>query len=506
MKIIPKPENITMLEGNFTFSNSTQIVGLDEFLTNDLRKFVDLKDGEKNSCVFTVAQIDEDYRIEIGENIYVVANSNESIFHAVQTIKLLILEYYKNEYSYIPCCIIDDNYKYEYRGFMLDICRHFYPISTIKKIIDAISLFKMNKLHLHLSDDQGFRIQLNRFPLLTDIGSIRKGTRGDGKPVSGFYTQSDIVDLVKYAKERYIEIIPEIDLPGHTSALIASYPDLHCKGKEIEVEEYFGIKENVVCAGKESTYQFLEDVLGEIAKLFPSKCIHIGGDEAPKTQWMECDDCNETIKKNGLKTYMDLQSYFTNRIIKYLKSIGKTPIVWNEAYHDGQLDKAATIQFWADGSKAQNVKNALKEGYKLIYSNNKYCYLDHPYSSLPIKNTFKAIKEMKSLEQVGNVFGIETPLWTEWIDDEDKLLKMAFPRTLAIAELGWSVAPRDYNEFKDRIDNGLDALFVLDIASASKKQANPNIVSSFFGNLKFYGKMIDKELPRTIRNFRYIKK
>ena len=171
MKIIPKPESITMLEGDFVFSGSTQIVGLDDFLMNDINSFIDLKDGDKNSCVFSITKIEEDYRIEIGENIYVLANNREGIFHAIQTLKLLILEYYKNEYSYIPCCIIEDNYKYENRGFMLDVCRHFFPIDTLKKIINSISLFKMNKLHLHLSDDQGFRIQLNRFPLLTDIST-----------------------------------------------------------------------------------------------------------------------------------------------------------------------------------------------------------------------------------------------------------------------------------------------------------------------------------------------
>ena len=506
MKIIPRPENITMLEGNFIFSGSTQIVGLDDFLLNDIKSFIDLKDGDENSCVFTLTKIEEDYRIEIGENIYVLANNREGIFHAIQTLKLLILEYYKNEYSYIPCCIIEDNYKYEYRGFMLDVCRHFFPIPTLKKIINSISLFKMNKLHLHLSDDQGFRIQLNRFPLLTDIGSKRNGTRGDGVPVVGFYTQAEIIDLVKYAKERYVEIIPEIDLPGHTSALIASYPDLHCKGKEIEVEEYFGIVENVVCAGKENTYKMLEDIIGEMANLFPSKYFHIGGDEAPKTQWMECDDCKEIMKKNGLKTYMDLQSYFTNRIITYLKSINKVPIVWNEAYHDGKLDKVANIQFWADGSKQKNVKDALAEGYQLIYSNNKYCYLDHPYSSLSLKKTIRVQSDIKSLSSVGNISGLETPLWTEWVKDENKLFKMMFPRALVIADVAWSSNTIDYKEFKNRVPNCLNALFVLDIEASSIRQANPDCISSLFESVCFYGRMIDKKLGRTIKNYKNIRK
>ena len=506
MKIIPKPESITMLEGDFVFSGSTQIVGLDDFLMNDIKSFIDLKDGDKNSCVFTLSKIEEDYRIEIGENIYVIANNREGIYHAIQTLKLLILEYYKNEYSYIPCCIIEDNYKYEYRGFMLDVCRHFYPISTLKKIINSISLLKMNKLHLHLSDDQGFRIQLNRFPLLTDIGSKRNGTRGDGIPVSGFYTQAEIIDLVKYAKDRYVEIIPEIDLPGHTSALISSYPDLHCKGKEIEVEEYFGIMENVVCAGKENTYKMLEDIIGELANLFPSKYFHIGGDEAPKTQWMECEDCKETMKKNGLKTYMDLQSYFTNRIITYLKSINKAPIVWNEAYHDGKLDKVANIQFWADGLKCKNIKNALEEGYPLIYSNNKYCYLDHPYSSLSLKKTIKAQNDMISLSDYGDIVGIETPLWTEWIKDESKLFKMMFPRTLAIADVAWSKSTIDYKEFRNRAANSLNALFIYDIEGSGIRQSNPDCLTSLFESIFFYGRMIDKKLGRTIKNYKNIRK
>ena len=506
MKIIPKPENITMLEGDFIFSGSTQLVGLDDFLMNDIKSFIDLKNGDANSCTFALSKIEGDYRIEIGENIYVLANNREGIYHAIQTLKLLILEYYKNEYSYIPCCIIEDNYKYEYRGFMLDVCRHFYSISTLKKIINSIALFKMNKLHLHLSDDQGFRIQLNRFPLLTDIGSKRKGTRGDGVPVSGYYTQSEIIDLVKYAKDRYVEIIPEMDIPGHTSALIASYPDLHCKGKEIEVEEYFGIIENVVCAGKESTYKMLEDIIGEIANLFPSKYFHIGGDEAPKTQWMECEDCKETMEKNGLKTFMELQAYFTNRIITYLKSINKVPIVWNEAYHNGMLDKSANIQFWADKNKQKIIKDALNEGYPLIYSNNKFCYLDHPYSSLSLKKTIKAQTEIESLSRYGNILGIESPLWTEWIKDEKQLFKMMYPRTLAIADIAWTNTSIEYKDFKNRTNNCLNALYILDVEGSTLSKSNPNAISALFENAYFYGRMIDKNLFKTIKNYKNIKK
>ena len=281
---------------------------------------------------------------------------------------------------------------------------------------------------------------------------------------------------------------------------------MHCKGKEIEVEEYFGIVENVVCAGKENTYKILEEIIGEMANLFPSKYFHIGGDEAPKTQWMECEDCKETMKKNGLKKYMDLQSYFTNRIINYLKSIHKVPIVWNEAYHDGKLDKQTNIQFWADGSKQINVKNALEEGYPLIYSNNKYCYLDHPYSSLSLKKTMKAQNDISSLSFIGNVVGMETPLWTEWIKDEKKLFKMMFPRTLAMADIAWTKNSIDYKEFKNRLTNSLDALFIIDIESSTIRRSNPDAISSLFESVHFYGRMIDKKIGRTIRNYKNIKK
>ena len=509
MKIIPKPTEITMLDGEFVFSKNTQLIGLEKVSYDSIVSFLDFEDGEPNKCIYRITDIDGDYKIEIGESIYVLANGKEGLFHATQTLKQLIFEYYKNGYSCIPNCIIEDESRFEYRGFMLDVCRHFFDVDTIKKFIDVLALLKMNKFHLHLSDDQGFRVQINSFPALTDIGSKRAGTRGDRKEVNGYYTQQEIISLVQYASERYIEIIPEIDLPGHTTAMVASYPDLHCKGKEIDVAEYFGIMADIICAGKESSYQIINSILDEMVMLFPSKYFHLGGDEVPKIQWMNCEDCAKKMEENNLKTYCELQGYFTNRMINYLKEHNKIPILWNEAMLNGELDASAIIQYWKDDKSQSHIKKALVEDKNVIYSENSAYYTNYPYGTTSLKKTYlrePIIKNiLPSLNE--NIMGVEGCLWTEWVETEENAFYKALPRLIAISETAWSNSKnKNYKDFKKRLSNMLNILYSYDINSATISRSNPGPIVSIMDNMIFYGKMIDKNALNSLKNYKSIKK
>lgn len=505
MKIIPKPSMITMLDGEFVFSSSTEIVGASLFFEKELKEFIKLGEGEKNKCIFVLDTIDEDYRIEIGTSIVLISKNNEGLFHAIQTLKQIIFEYKRNEYSCIPCCIIEDKPKYNYRAMMIDVVRHFYNIDVLKKIIDAMALIKMNTLHIHLSDDQGFRIQLNKFPNLTEIGSKRSGTRGDNKPVEGYYTQQEMIELVSYAKQKFINIIPEIDLPGHTTALIASYPELGCTGKEISVSEYFGIKKEILCVGKENTYQVLYSILDELIQIFPYAYFHIGGDEVPKTQWAECEECKKLAKDNNFSSYNELQAFFTNKIINYLITKEKIPIVWNEALKGEALNSNAIVQFWKDGSRSLNVKKALVGGRKIICSNCLAYYLDYPHSLTSLKKTYKYDSIFKDLgEANSNIIGVEAPVWTEWIDSIDKLFKHIFPRALAVAENGWSSAVKNYKDFKNRICNILNIFDYMNISYTSISASNPNIFVKLLSSLHFYVNLIDKNTFETVKNFKNI--
>ena len=505
MKIVPKPSSITMLDGEFVFSASTEIVGASPLFEKELKEFIKLEDGEKNKCMFVLDTIDEDYRIEIGTNIVLISKDKEGLYHALQTLKQLIFEYKRNAYSYIPCCIIEDEPKYKHRALMIDVVRHFYTIDTIKKIVDAMALIKMNTLHIHLSDDQGFRIQLNKFPNLTEIGSKRAGTRGDNKPVEGYYTQQEMIDLVLYAKQKFINIIPEIDLPGHTTALIASYPELGCTGKEISVSEYFGIKKEILCVGKENTYTVLYSILDELIQIFPYKYFHIGGDEVPKTQWSECEECKKLAKENNFSTYDELQAFFINKIINYLLSKDKTPIVWNEALKGNTLNSNAVVQFWRDGSKCLNVKKALSEGRNVICSNSFAYYLDYPHSLTSLKKTYNYNPMFNNLgEANNNIIGVEAPVWTEWINSTDKLFKHIFPRTLAVAENGWSSSEKDYNDFKNRVKNILDIFDYMAVPYTPIRSSNPNMFVKVFSSLHFYLNLIDKNSSETVKNYKNI--
>lgn len=377
---------------------------------------------------------EEEYRITVNSNrITVTAARERGVIHALTTVYRLI------EHNRIPSCEISDKPRYSHRGLSLDCARHFFGAGEVKKIIEQLSMAKMNVLHWHLSDDQGWRIESKVFPKLHEIS---------GK----YYTQEQIRDVVSYAKHRGVEIIPEIDMPGHVAAMVAAYPMLCCTQEQIPVASGMGIYSDILCAGKESTYEFLEKLLDEICPLFISDRFHIGGDEAPKTRWKECHCCTALMKKLGLENYDDLQGVFSTKVSILLKKHGKHPVIWNDSLKAKKIPENAIVQFWSLQYNRQAEVFAKKEG-KWIYSDMFELYLDYPYSMTPIKKVYEIIPHFGSIpvpDGCGPI-GLEAAIWCEHIAEEAELERRLFPRIYALAETAWS-GMGDYGEFCQRLE------------------------------------------------------
>jgi hexosaminidase len=379
----------------------------------------------------------------------------------------------------------------------LDVCRHFFPISFVKKYIDYLATYKFNTFHWHLTDDQGWRIPIKKYPELTNIGSKRNGTiigrypgkGSDNKPYGGFYTREEIKEVVQYAKERYIDVIPEIEMPGHSSAAIAAYPWLSCfpvkpteipanmiSQKSIEeqkagriklVQETWGVFDDVYCAGKDSTFTFLENVIDEVVKLFPSKYFHLGGDESPKTHWKICPACQKRMKDNNLKDEHELQSYFVQRIEKYLNSKGKTMIGWDEIL-EGGLAPNAVVMSWR--GEAGGIE-AAKQKHQVIMTPGNPVYFDHTQSKNedsvtiggynPIENVYAydPIPKELNAEEGKYILGAQANMWAEYLEYPSKVEYMLFPRITALSEVLWSPKEkRDWKDFERRLPVTLDRL------------------------------------------------
>jgi hexosaminidase len=399
------------------------------------------------------------YRVKIEPEKIQVWSSSESGFSNALVSLYQMLARGNGE---IPCGIFEDEPKYARRGFMLDCCRHFFSVEEIKKILEQCALLKINQFHWHLSEDQGYRIESLRFPKLNEIASYRaldaedplvvRGICKEGDRYGGYYTQQEIRDVIAYAADRQIDVIPEIDLPGHSEAALAAYPELSCTGEPGEVEGKFGIFERIFCAGKEETYTFLSELLKEVCDLFPSEYFHLGGDEAPKTQWESCPDCARVMKEQGLENYEELQAYFTARLIGYLKEYGKKPVVWNDAAASGKLDESAVLRYWVEGEGADYTRFEIAKNRKFILSPMLRIYCDYTYEHIPLEKTLMYEPEIQG-EPIPeeNILGIEAPMWTEYTPFDEDIEKMIYPRLHAAAECGWT-RERNYEDFKDRLD------------------------------------------------------
>ncbi|NBB22027.1 family 20 glycosylhydrolase [Runella sp. CRIBMP] len=420
---------------------------------------------------------DEGYFLEITpKRIIITAEQPKGFFYGIQSLlQLMPAEIYGVERAEnikwsIPCCLIEDRPRYAYRGLMLDAARYFYPVSFIKKYIDLIALHKMNTFHWHLTDDQGWRIEIKKYPKLTEIGAQRRQTmlghysdqKYDGKPYGGFYTQDEIREVVKYAQERFVTVIPEIEMPGHALAALAAYPEYGNNPDKIyQVGTKWGVHEDVF-APKEETFRFLEGILAEVLDLFPSQYIHIGGDECPKKQWAESRFCQELIKKEGLKDEHELQSYFIRRIDKFITSKGRKMIGWDEIL-EGGLSPNATVMSWQgiEGGVA-----AAKQRHDAIMTPGNFCYLDHYQADAktqpiaiggftPLEESYLYEPTPSNLtpDEVKHIIGVQGNVWTEYMPTSEYVEYMTFPRACALAEVGWTAKNgKNIDDFKKRLD------------------------------------------------------
>lgn len=396
----------------------------------------------------------EGYRLEVKEaGVTIAANTNVGIYYGQQTLNQVIAQFNKKaEVTRIPYLTIVDYPLYAYRGMHLDVCRHFFSVEVVKQYLDEMLKNKLNYFHWHLTDDQGWRIEIKHYPKLTEVGAWR--TEADGSKHGGYYTQEEIRDIVNYARERNITVIPEIEMPGHSSAAVAAYPWLSCSGDEIEVPTTYGIKRDIYCP-TDSTFQFLKNVLDEVCALFPAPYIHIGGDEVPKTQWKQSATVRTLKKQRKLKNYEQVQHYFMHTMESYLAAKGKRSIGWGEVTRGG-LSDSMIVMSWR-GRFAGN--KAVNKGNSVIMAPRFTCYFDYPQSAkdkkaawwmtnLPLQKVynFKPSKNNKP-----QVIGGQATLWTEYVITEAQLWYQLKPRVYALGEALWS-GGKDYDAFIKKME------------------------------------------------------
>lgn len=390
----------------------------------------------------------EEYILEITKNSLIIEGGSErAVFYAKQTVNQIALQY-----DALPVCKIHDKPRFPYRGFMIDSARHMQEISEIKKIIDVMSLLKFNVFHWHLTEDQGWRFESESYPELNTKAAVRPfsdfGKTINNKPYGRVYTKEEMKDIVAYCAERFIDVVPEFDMPGHVSALLSVFPELSCKGDTVEIKTHQGIYSDILCPAKDKTYEVVEKILDEFCEVFPYEYFHIGGDEAPSKQWEDCPECKYVKSACGLSSWAEYQNYYMNTIIDYLDKKGKKAIVWNDAAKGSNLDKRATLQFWKETYTKPSTDFA-NSGGKMILSPFSYYYMDYDYQITPLRRTLSFNPKISGLNEEGykNVIGLEAPIWTEYIWENEKLERFLFPRIIAVAQTAWSEKEFTYDGF-----------------------------------------------------------
>lgn len=496
--ITPRPQEITLGYSALKISSETQIIfdndsensahNLQEYLKTDFDltlKTTNYQGLKKNFIAFQADESlsDEGYELSVSkDNIIICAKNDAGWFYAIQTLKQIcsFSSYYSKYGKYIEIkeIKIKDAPRFQWRAFMLDEARYFKGMEQVKMLLDEMAFLKMNVFHWHLVDDQGWRIEIKKYPKLTEIGSKRKSTQigplqwdspiQSAEPHEGFYTQKQIKEIIAYAKERHITVVPEIEMPGHSSAAIASYPWLGTSKKEIEVPIKFGVSKDVYDVTNPRVYKFLTDVLDEVMALFPSKIIHIGGDEVKYDQWKSSPSVNAYMKDKKLKTPADLQVYFTNSISKYLQSKGRRMMGWNEimghnlhAYQDQndtettqKLAQESIIHFWK--GNVQLATTAASNGYEIVNSLHNFTYLDYRYKNLPLSKaySFDPMPEKLDEKYHDKVIGLGCQMWGEWIPTNGEMHYKVFPRIAAYAEVGWTEKEhKNFSSFKGSLRN-----------------------------------------------------
>jgi hexosaminidase len=487
VSIIPQPAELKMPEtaGAFTITAKTPIIlegsGLEnsaQFLNDYLKQVygftlpITKKAGKVPGIILNYDKLEYPiagaYNMEVNaKGVYIGGDNETGTFYGVQTL-LQLLPTEKAPSLAVSYLSIKDYPRFQYRGLHLDVSRHFFPIPFVKRYIDYIALHKMNYFHWHLTDDQGWRIEIKKYPNLTKAGAWRNGTiighhpgtGNDSIHYGGFYTQKEVKEIVAYAAKRYITVLPEIEMPGHASAALTAYPYLGCTGGPYQVQQTWGVFNDVFCAGNDSVFTFLQHVLDEVLPLFPAKYVHIGGDECPKESWKICPKCQKRMADNHLKDEHELQSYFVQRMEKYINSKGKTMIGWDEIL-EGGLAPNAVVMSWRG---EQGGIDAAKQNHDVIMTPGGYCYLDHAQAKiedsltiggyLPVKQTYsyEPIPKDFSEAQAKHILGAQGNLWTEYIPNTKKVEYMIFPRVSALSEVLWSpAAKRNWSDFETRL-------------------------------------------------------
>ena len=442
----------------------TKITGLKQHNASDPGGSIRLEINQQ-------VQQDEGYVLTIdAAGILIRAKSDRGLFYGVQSLRQLLPASIETTGIVAPVVLpymrIEDAPRFAYRGFMLDEARHFFGMQAVKRVLDLLALQKLNKFHWHLSDHQGWRIEIKKYPKLTEIGSRRSKTQRNGllalkavydhQEVSGFYTQAQIREIVQYAADNFIDVIPEIDLPGHSTAALAAYPELSCDGMAVEVGVDVGFASfyslpKLVCAGKEASFTFLQNVLDELIELFPARTIHLGSDEAGKKVWQNCPDCQARIKEQGLKDENELQDYFINRLARHVFDQGCAVIGWNDGLF-AHSDDRIIVQNWFHAYKETIQK--IKAGQKAIMSPMASYYLNTPFRVSSLKQSYLYEPHVPELteKEAHNILGVEAPYWTEFVNNRAKLEWGMFPRLLAISETAWTETKnKNYEDFESRL-------------------------------------------------------
>lgn len=463
--MIPYPVKMTQSEGVFQFTPQTKVI-YDKTLACMYPLYKDLlkaklgfnltEKGKGTTQLFlninkALNLPTEGYKLNVKNNVVKIeASTSKGIFYGLQSLFQLMERKNNNETIVIPLVDIEDSPRFSWRGVMLDVSRTFMSVPLVKRYIDLMAAYKLNVLHLHLTDDQGWRIEIKKYPRLTTIGSKFDPEFNE---MGGYYTQEDIKDLVKYAAQRNVTIVPEIDLPGHTCAAIAAYPNLACRAVRPKIHPFFkgpDIHKEILCAGKSEVYEFIYGVLDELIELFPSEYIHIGGDEAPKNEWKECPHCQLAIKENKLNNEEELQSHFVKKLGLYLASKNRKLIGWDEIIEGGKLEGNEAIMYWRGWIRNQILDYA-KHGFKIVASPTSHCYFDYSYNTINTKKVyfFEPIPAGIPADKYENYIGVQANFWSHIDRSESRIDRQLFPRLLALAEIAWTLAEnKDWNRFK----------------------------------------------------------
>ncbi len=483
INIVPYPALLTKQDGVFSLDKKTTILSNSEsaekvsvYFQDKISSSTGINLKQTNSASENYISFNVDNTSELAEEAYTLtvttgsievnAATEQGLYYGMQTLLQLLPAEIESTVKVagislnIPCVTIKDEPRFPWRAMHLDVCRHYFPVDFIKKQLDVMAMYKMNTFHWHLTEDQGWRIEIKKYPKLTELGSKRLD---EGKEYGGYYTQEQVKEVVEYAAERHITIVPEIELPGHSLAALTAYPEYSCTGGPFKVRNIWGVEPDIYCAGKEETFEFIEDVIDEVCQLFPGEYFHVGGDEAPKDRWEECDDCQRRMKEEGLKNEHELQSYFIKRVEKMLLARDKKMIGWDEIL-EGGLAESAAVMSWR-GEEGGIAASSM--GHDVVMTPSNWLYLDNYQGSSKVEPVaiggYTVLEETYSYDPVPtkisddkkhHILGLQGNVWSEYMYTPEIAEYRIYPRIIAVAEIGWTpLENKDFQNFLERMDN-----------------------------------------------------